>query len=658
MSSASDIHTANARTQAGLQRKRTWRSCVQCKRAKAKCSGGTGCFRCTQKALECSYEIDGIPRTLIDLDSGFRDVPTWLMAADLPAGEELTKLVEVYFDRIHTVRCLGFLHVPTFMEQLQSSDKSYFEGSGLLHIMCALAAPFVYGDMCNENNPELKFYEAGKGWADTALQCSFRNFGNPKMECLATEVLLHEYYLRTGEYTKAFVISGKIARGVQVLQLNVEYDEADHRKARLSTSFKESRRRLMWACYLLDAFIECGIDQLRLISVEDIHIQLPCPEDLFVRGTSCVTGMLQPRNLNPDMHAHFENTVDMRALYIRAIRLRAKILKYVKELEGDVPWQYDGQSQFPRLNAELQILEESIPDELKMTAANKYLYKASGRLNLFFGLHILLSQTSNDLYRICVSQLVYPDTSTRWIREHAPKEFLKNCHRICLEKAVHIASLLKDLWVCHKPSLIDTSYANHVQICSSVMVTTLISWIDAAPLLPQFEYEDYRQMLRDNLIILQYLQTYLNVDAYYQSAKEALKRFNKLFTREAAPQNHPPPKDRMVNDQMATHSQSSLEYILNPLGTYPLARKQTQHQPIFNNPGNGDCIVGDPLNIMTEHPIRIGDHSLDMDDSVSNGPFEWGSETLMFDSAGYPTFLDQLTGLGSGNMEWNEWSKV
>ncbi|KAJ5654395.1 transcriptional regulator family: Fungal Specific TF [Penicillium lividum] len=602
--------------------------------------------------------MDGISRTLIDLDSGLRDVPTWLMVADLPAGEELTKLVEVYFERIHTVRCLGFLHVPTFMEELQSSDKTYFEGSGLLHVMCALAAPFVYGEMCNENSPELRFYEAGKGWADTALQCSFRNFGNPKMECLATEVLLHEYYLRTGEYTKAFVISGKIARDVQVLQLNVEYDEADFRKARLSTSFKESRRRLMWACYLLDAFIECGIDQLRLISAEDIHCQLPCPEDLFVRGTSCVTGMLQPRNLNPDMHTHVENTVDMRALYIRAIGLRAKILKYVKELEGDVPWEYDGRSQFPRLNAELQILEESIPDELKMTAANKYLYKASGRLNLFFGLHILLSQTSNDLYRICVSQLVYPDTSTRWIREHAPEGFLKNCHRMCLEKAVHIANLLKDLWDCHKPSLIDTSYANHVQICSSVIVTTLLSWIDAAPLLPQFEYEDYRQMLRDNLIILQYLQRYLNVDAYYQSAKEALKRFNKLFPMEAAPQNHPPSNNRMINDQTVTHSQSSLEYILNPLGTYPLARKQTQHQPILNNPENGDCIVGDPLNIMTEHPTRIGDHSLDMDDSMSNGPFEWGSETLMFDSAGYPTFLDQLTGWGSGNMEWNEWSNV
>ncbi|CDM29382.1 transcriptional regulator family: Fungal Specific TF [Penicillium roqueforti] len=652
-------HPADARTQAGLQRKRAWRSCIQCKRAKAKCSGGTGCVRCTRKALECSYEMDGIPRNLSSLEARSHAVPAWLMTADLPSGEGLNQLVEVYFERIHTVRCLGFLHIPTFMEKLKSSDKIYTEESGLLHVMCALAAPFLYGDICSHGDDvvdrELRFYEAGKGWADTALQYSFRNLGTHKLECLATEVLLHEYYLRTGEYAKALVVSGQIARHLQLLQLNVEYDPEAHRKARLSTPVKESRRRLMWACYLLDAFIECGIDQLRLISAEDIHVQLPCPEDLFIRGTPCVTETLHSREVPPGMHTHFD-IPDMRALYIRAIRLRAKILKYVKELEDEVPWESDNRSRFSLLNTELQNLEASIPDALKMTTANKYLYKASGRLNLFFGLHIVLSQTSNDLYRICVSQLVFPDTSTKWIREHAPKSFLERCHRMCLEKAVYIATLLKDLWLCHKPSLIDTLYANHVQICSSVLVTTLLSWGDTAPLLPQFDYKSYRTMLQDNLTILQYLQKYLNVDAYCQSAKEALKRFNQLFPAEAPSQIHRPLKDGMINDQVVTHSQSSLEYILNPLGTYPLARKQTQDQPTFNNTEKGEAIVGEALNMMPEQPVTIGDDNVDsLDESVSPSPFEWGSETLMFDSAGYPTFLDQLTGWGSTNLEWNEW---
>ena len=411
----------------------------------------------------------------------------------------------------------------------------------------------------------------------------------------------------------------------------------------------------MWACYLLDAFIECGIDQLRLISAEDIHVQLPCPEDLFIRGTPCVTETLHSREVPPDMHTHFD-IPDMRALYIRAIRLRAKILKYVKELEDEVPWESANRSRFSLLDTELQNLEASIPDALKMTTANKYLYKASGRLNLFFGLHIVLSQTSNDLYRICVSQLVFPDTSTKWIRENAPKPFLERCHRMCLEKAVYIATLLKDLWLCHKPSLIDTLYANHVQICSSVLVTTLLSWGDTAPLLPDFDYKCYRTMLQDNLTILQYLQKYLNVDAYCQSAKEALKRFDHLFPAEAPSQIHHPLKDGMINDQVVAHSQSSLEYILNPLGTYPLARKQTQDQPTFNNTEKGEAIVGEALNMIPEQPVTIGDDNVDsLDESVSPSPFEWGSETLMFDSAGYPTFLDQLTGWGSTNLEWNEW---
>ncbi|KAJ5304321.1 uncharacterized protein N7443_003981 [Penicillium atrosanguineum] len=400
----------------------------------------------------------------------------------------------------------------------------------------------------------------------------------------------------------------------------------------------------MWACYLLDALIECGVDQLRLISPEDIQVQLPCSEDLFVRGTPCVTELLPPRELLPAIHTGFESNIDMRAFYIRAIRLRAKILKYVKALEDEIPWEPESSSQFSLLEAELQNLKSSIPDTFKMTLANKYLYKASGRLNLFFGLHILLSQTSNDLYRICVSQLVFPDTSTKWIRDNSPRTFLQRCHLMCLDKAVYIATLLKDLWLFNKPSLVDTFYANHVQICSSVLLTTLLSWGEAEPLIPQFDYNDYGTMLRDNLTIMQYLQKYLKVDAYCQSTKEAFKRFNKFFTVEAPSQIGRPLKDVIISDQTVTRSQSSLEYILNPLGTYPLARKQTQDHDTSSSFEKGE---------IEPQATTTGTNVGSFDDVVFPSPFEWGSEILMFDSAGYPTFLDDFTGWNSGSLEWD-----
>jgi len=47
----------------GVKRKRTFRSCIQCRASKARCSGGRpACSRCVQRAVPCIYEEDSIPQ--------------------------------------------------------------------------------------------------------------------------------------------------------------------------------------------------------------------------------------------------------------------------------------------------------------------------------------------------------------------------------------------------------------------------------------------------------------------------------------------------------------------------------------------------------------------------------------------------------------------
>ncbi|KAL4861365.1 hypothetical protein BDV12DRAFT_204084 [Aspergillus spectabilis] len=142
--------------------------------------------------------------------------------------------------------------------------------------MCALAAPFYYSSsVASTADTTARFFDAGKLWAERAAQSFFSNFGHLSIDSLMTGIVLHEYYLRTGECPKAFLISGVIVRHIQIL-----------------SAVKESRRRLLWAAYLLDKFIECGIDQLCLVSADDIQVQLPCLEELFIRNIPCVTEML------------------------------------------------------------------------------------------------------------------------------------------------------------------------------------------------------------------------------------------------------------------------------------------------------------------------------------------------------------------------------
>ncbi|KFZ24801.1 hypothetical protein V502_00723 [Pseudogymnoascus sp. VKM F-4520 (FW-2644)] len=541
--------------------------------------------------------------------------------------------------------------------------KIYSEDSGLIYIICALAAPFYYAGTIGTNeeeiNSSLRFFNAGKGWAGTAMQYVFSNFGNPGIESLMTEILLHEYYLRIGDHAKGFLISGLIARHVQVLQLNVEHDyDVLCQKSKISWATKESRRRLVWTCYLLDAFIECGIDQLRFISSDDIQVQLPCSEDLFVRNIPCITEVLPRGKLLPFVDPSLGNgaadNLDMRAFYIRAMVIRSKILRYVKHLEGEVPWASSEGVQFHRLNDELRALEDSIPDSLKMSSENTYLFKASGRLNLYFGLHILIAQTYNDLYRVGVSQLVFPNTATKWIRENAPKEFIKLCHRMCVSKALYIASLLKDLWQCHKPSIIDIPFAVHTHICSSVLVTSFVSWAESEPLLPQLSHWDYQEILRNNVRILRYLQRYIKADLYYESANQALRRFNKLISQEETERRTNSLIEASTNDSPDNPPQFSLEYILNPLGTYPMARKQVYDRQKPEVSGTEELAASGLVDLsnpgLPSAEVANTDSFLNPDDIFLGHMFNWVSEIPIMDGMGYPTFLEQFhQGSSDGN---------
>lgn len=383
--------------------------------------------------------------------------------------------------------------------------------------------------------------------------------------------------------TQRHLISGFISRGVQLLQLNVEHDnDILCRKNQISWAATESQRRVLWACYLLDASIECGIDQHHFVAAGDVQVQLPCLEDSFIRNIPCVTEMLPvgtPLLFIDRQQVGTTSTVeniDMRGHYIRAMSIRSKILRYVKHLDGEVPWEANTNSPFHALDKELRDIENSIPDSLKMSTENVYIYKISGRLNLFFDLHILISQTYNDPYRIGVSKLVFPDTATQWIRENSPEEFISLCHRMCITKAMYIGSLLRNLWNYQKFSIIDTQYAVHAQICSSVLVTSLASWRDPETLLANFSYRECEEILQSKVRILSYLARYIKADLYYESAVQALRRFKSLFFYEDSRfqddsasitenSNHP---------ETRNPAQFSLEYILNPLGTYPMARKQ------------------------------------------------------------------------------------
>ncbi len=162
---------------AGVKRKRTFRSCKECRATKTRCSGDKpACGRCRKQQRQCNYEdqsepawqqqlraaavlqassLNGSP-SLQNVEShrwsaspseeretrpgqpGSRQYTgneDWLMSQHLPDSERVRLLVEYYFANIHPLRCFGFLHKPSFMQRLDAEDARGRDDDALLLIV-------------------------------------------------------------------------------------------------------------------------------------------------------------------------------------------------------------------------------------------------------------------------------------------------------------------------------------------------------------------------------------------------------------------------------------------------------------------------------------------------------------------------------------------
>lgn len=150
-------------------------------------------------------------------------------------------------------------------------------------------------------------------------------------------MLLHDYAVRMGNFANAFMLSGITTRMTQALQINLEYNTdilCHDTEEGLSVTEKESRRRLMWSCYIMDALVGSGVDQLTLMEERDIKIQLPCNERNFIQQVPCLTETLAPGSWLKILPGHVETdtllpNMGIMAYFIRHISIRKRVLRYV-----------------------------------------------------------------------------------------------------------------------------------------------------------------------------------------------------------------------------------------------------------------------------------------------------------------------------------------
>ncbi|KAJ5672943.1 hypothetical protein N7507_002070, partial [Penicillium longicatenatum] len=384
-----------------------------------------------------------------------------LHVPELPDDERLRVLVEEYFAHIHPLRCNGFVHKPSFMRRLDEDVESCRQSESLLHIICALGAKFFALNHTSQLSSEA-ILTAGNQWAKIAKARIFIDMDNLSIEKLMTAILLHDHDLRVGSYTSAFMLSGMTARMSQALQLNLE-NSADMlcQELNSTTIINETKRRLMWSCYLLDSWVGSGVNQLTLLEDHDLKIQLPCHSQNFSLGILCLTETLhegQTLSFVPldQVPPDPSQNMGIEAYFIRLVSTRKKILRYVKHLDtAKPPWQED--SEFQLLSAEFEKSRRSLPKSLYWNPEVIYARKESSQLGALALLWCTFHQTLVDLYRIGMPALFRIQREVNFPPDQ--EGFLQYCRNYCFENAREVSRIisealryglkvLADSWIC------------------------------------------------------------------------------------------------------------------------------------------------------------------------------------------------------------------
>ncbi|RDA90422.1 hypothetical protein CP533_5235 [Ophiocordyceps camponoti-saundersi (nom. inval.)] len=421
---------------------RTYRSCQSCRFSKTKCSGSRPrCGRCVAKAIQCLYDGDSVPRWTTNL-AGKRRMNSkdddaaaaaaaaeeeeeeeaavhadeagplsWMLSSELPTGRKLRRLVEQYFANIHPLRCFAFVHKPSFMHQLDKGLGSEDESSSaLLHILCAHGARFLLLGYCLDGHvatpPPTLLSSAGYQWAKRAESLMLADLGTISIQRLMVAILLHDFHLRTGEYGQALMLSGLAVRMAHALKINGEYDADVLCSGELgpgapSVASRESRRRLMWACYVLDA--GSGADLLR---ESDIKIQLPSNERNFGLRIPAVTETLAVGHvlqlLAPGVVPHRPAAnMGIMAYYIRLIALWKKVVRCAQQ--ASPPWQPD--SPLAALEADLVQWRRDLPDFVEYSTETIYARLDSNQFGALVLIHCTYHHNHLELYKVAMPDL-------------------------------------------------------------------------------------------------------------------------------------------------------------------------------------------------------------------------------------------------------------
>ncbi|KAL7792436.1 hypothetical protein V8C37DRAFT_380295 [Trichoderma ceciliae] len=519
--SADDIFKA-----AGVEKRRVG-SCEECRSSKHRCTKTRpSCRRCILRNLSCVYPfkpdkqheresssqpasstasstavVAGLTSTapIQPLDDGQWTNPTLLhvfgvntesLCTDtLPKDHGLRlRLINAYFDRTHHLRCLSFIHRPSFMQSLESASIAQDYGEPLLYVICALGARHIYFDakltLDGADRDALASAVPGQAWAERARKEILGEMHAPTVQNLMTVALLCEYGLREDQHALVFIMLAFLHRSIRLLSLDSPRPMHGHHTA-AQMNQREVETRLVWASFVMDGLVANGVEKNMCWKDHIPNIPLPCPDDCFTsRLSSPPYYLLQLET--PGMHPAIAE-LDLSSLLIVVVRLRTKVMQLIRVANpGMRIW--EPSSQFVRIIDQLSVLYHNLPEKYYLTDANLYVFREKGTLGAVFALHLFIHAVIFDLTRISLAGFNFPLAPAF---KNAPIEFRTHCQNLCQYHASQVSDIIRT-GMCFSPGAFDDLFCPDATVESTKVQIIYAATVDQSP--------QMLQITRDNII--------------------------------------------------------------------------------------------------------------------------------------------------------------
>jgi hypothetical protein len=385
------------------------------------------------------------------------------------------------------------------LDEGQLTDPS---DQALLHIMCALGAKFYALEWSESFEPLSKdlIQSAGIQWAKTAEEMFFADYSSISITKLKVLVLLHDQEARTGNYAGSFLLTGLVIRMAHALQLNSEVSADIMCKEEGSipneASVRESRRRLMWACYMIDVWAGSGVDHLTILNEKDLKIQLPCNERQFLLQIPVVTERLQPGDIidfipAEDIPEKPKENLGMAAYYVRIVSIWRRVLRYVarkrkspmtnlhssfvKHLdEEQPPWM--SASGFAYLIKDIQSWRQSLPSWLDFSPDNIYIRRESHQLGAFLLIHCMYHHVMCDVHRIGLPDLYKHQDPFAFPPQQ--QDFVAHLQLVCFDHAQQLSVLVSTILQHGVKHFADSILPSFVYNSSRIMLYYIARLLD------------------------------------------------------------------------------------------------------------------------------------------------------------------------------------